>query len=118
MKKATRVDNIELRGKFTGQARLYLLSPPMTYTSYEWAGDTYDEVEKSTEYVIVSATNTVSSGPETYIFPAGKKGNITSWRELEGLFKGGLNHKEALKRAGYEVQEREAGHGAGTGGGS
>lgn len=54
-------------------------------------------------YVVVSAVSVPFDGPETYIFTANSEGAITSYMELEGSFKGGLDHAEALRRAGYEV---------------
>jgi len=47
------------------------------------------------------------SGPETYIFPAKKSGDIfevADWGELNGSYRGGFDHAEALKGAGYEVR--------------
>lgn len=57
------------------------------------------------EYVVVSAVIGFFSGTETYIFPSNKDGDITSWGELYGSYKGGLSHEEALNNAGYEVIE-------------
>lgn len=91
MKTATLIRKLE---GFTGDARLYLLSEP--HESYD--GDKH-------EYVIVSATVVMYSGPETYIFPATPDGKIADWGEMEGSFRGGLNHEEALKNAGYTVKE-------------
>lgn len=72
-----------------GDARLYRLNEPLD-------GHTY---------VVVSA---IDERPafrihETYIFGADHAGNIKSWGELEGSYKGGTDHEEALRRAGYEV---------------
>lgn len=53
--------------------------------------------------VVVSATNVPYSGPETYIFPGDDTGKITGWGELEGSYKGGLDHTKALENAGYTV---------------
>lgn len=80
---------------FTGDARLYKLNPPIEYDG------------ESHKYVIVSATNAMFSGPETYIFPADKKGKIINWGELPGSFQGECNHREALENAGYEITEKE-----------
>ena len=77
---------------FTGDARLYRLSQPVKFDGGE------------TDYVAVSATMAMFSGPETYIFPTDKNGTVISWSELDGSFKGGLSHAEALHGAGYEVQ--------------
>jgi len=43
------------------------------------------------------------SGPETYIFPANGNGKVLSFLELEGSYRGGLNHFKALEGAGYVV---------------
>ena len=72
---------------YTGEAKLYQLEPPLD----------------GNEYVVVSATYAMFSGPETYIFPATPDGTVTGWGELDGSFRGELDHKLALKNAGYEV---------------
>jgi len=72
---------------WTGDASLYHLDPPLG----------------EHEYVIVSATIAPYSGPETYIFPATKDGEVIDYGELEGSFRGSLNHKTALKNAGYSL---------------
>lgn len=54
-------------------------------------------------HVIVSANVVMFSGPETYIFGADSNGEIVDWCELEGSFKGSLDHVAALNNAGYEV---------------
>lgn len=82
---------------YTGDARLFKLSPPLK--TIEWDDDT----EKEYEYVVVSATNAMFSGPETYIFPANEEGEVVNWSELDGSYKGGLDHVQALRGAGYEV---------------
>jgi hypothetical protein len=84
-----------------GDARLYKLSEPVSYGECLWD----DEAEKTeTEFIVVSANTVVFSGPETYIFPADKDGVVLNWIELSGSFKGGLNHEEALRGAGYEME--------------
>ena len=83
MKTAEKIKNLK---DFNGQAALYKLSEPLE-------GNTY---------VIVSAV-TAYSGLETYIFPASDDGKVIDWRELEGSFRGDLNHSEALEGAGYKV---------------
>lgn len=77
-----------------GKMRFYRLDPPLQ-----------DEELGPVEYVLVSAVIAPLSGPETYIFPADRDGNIVSWGELEGSYRGGLDHDAALARAGYEVSE-------------
>lgn len=82
-----------------GDARLYELSEPVTWT--RWERD--EEVKSETLFVIVSAAVPPFSEPETYIFPAYESGEIANWGELTGSFKGGLDHVQALAGAGYEV---------------
>ena len=72
---------------FNGDARLYRCAPPLD----------------GHEYVIVSAAVVFMTGPETYIFGATKDGEIENWSELDGSFRGGLDHVHALNEAGYEV---------------
>jgi hypothetical protein len=85
-------------GLLLGDASLYRVDPPMTY------GDLCDEEDKgTTEFVIVSAVNVPFSGPETYIFPADSDGEVVDWLELDGSYRGGLDHEAALRGAGYEV---------------
>jgi hypothetical protein len=73
---------------FTGEAILYHCTPPM---------------ENKFPYVVVSATRAMFSGPETYIFPGNKDGEVTDWGELNGSYHGGLSHAEALRRSGYSI---------------
>lgn len=84
---------------FTGDARLFELSAPV---EYDYNYDT-EKNEKLTQFVVVSATSAMFSGPETYIFPANEQGEVVDWMELDGSYKGGLDHERALQRAGYEV---------------
>lgn len=69
--------------------RLYKTNPPLD----------------GNKYVIVSAVMAILSGPETFIFPSNKDGDITEFGELNGSYKGGLSHQIALENAGYEVIE-------------
>lgn len=73
---------------FTGTAKLWRVDPPVKF------GD-----EKS-RYVITSATVAMFSGPETYIFPANEDGEILSWLELDGSYRGGLDHDRAIRALG------------------
>jgi hypothetical protein len=70
-----------------GEAKLYRLTPPLD----------------GAEFVVVSAANVPCSGPETYIFPATSDGKITDFLELDGSFRGALDHERALSGAGYEI---------------
>ncbi len=81
--------------------RMYQLSEPMVWN--HWEDD--EEAEEKTEYVIVSAVMAFGLSPETYIFPAHPDKGVTSYGELEGSFKGGLDHAAALRDAGYEIVE-------------
>lgn len=91
MKTAKRIKRIE---GWKSDAWLYELSEPIV---------DYDEGKHS--HVIVSAVVAMYSGPETYIFPATADGEIVSWGELDGSFRGALDHNQALENAGYSVQE-------------
>lgn len=91
MKTATLVKEIE---GWSGDARLYELSEPIG------AGD-----GESTRYVIVSAIVMPLTGPETYIFPADKDGEVKHFTELGGSYRGGVSHETALKDAGFSIRE-------------
>ncbi len=82
--------------EFYGDARLYHVDGFIDYT------DSNDR-KLMTRYIIVSAAIVPSSGPETFIFPADSDGNVLSFDELEGSFKGDLDHEQALAYAGYDV---------------
>lgn len=79
--------------EFRGDARLYRLSPPLLRDG---------KVMTTEEHVVVSAV-VFADGLETYIFAADENGEITEWGELEGSFRGDLDHVRALKKAGYRV---------------
>lgn len=55
-------------------------------------------------YLVVSAADVPFSGPETYIFKSDSKGEVLSYSELPGSFRGALDHKRALENAGFEVK--------------
>ena len=76
---------------FNGHAKLYKLSEPVTFDD-----------DHTTDYIVVSASVVPFSGPETYIFPANKNGNVIHWCELDGSYRGGLDHAKALVNGGYE----------------
>lgn len=87
-------------GSFRGTAKFYRLSEPVRYC---WCdGDEKCPGEDHfTQYVVVSAAVSFLEGPETYIFPASPDGDVISWGEMEGSFKGALNHKRAIEKAGW-----------------
>jgi hypothetical protein len=68
-----------------------------------WGGDYEGDEVGHSEYVLVSAVDAMFTGPETYIFPADAEGNVINWGELEGSYRGGYSHEEALRRVGYEI---------------
>lgn len=80
----------EMESSAGASLRLYKLSEPYTVRDYD--GD-----EKVTcDHVVVSAVHVAYSGPETYVFPADDAGEVIDWGELDGSFKGALDHEEAL----------------------
>ena len=90
---------------WVADARLYEVDPPMVWT--EWDLESASQIEHPAGLVIVSATDVPFTGPETYIFPAkrvGDEAELADWCELDGSFRGGMDHVEALRRAGYEVE--------------
>jgi len=89
---------------FKGDARLYRVEPAMKY--WKWEGQEREEAE--VEYIVVSGINGIyrlTSDPETFIFPADESGMVVSWGELDGSFRGGVNHEQALANAGYSLTE-------------
>lgn len=79
-------------GNWTGEAVLWRLSEEIA-----------TDEGIATKYVVSSATVAMFSGPETYIFPADEHGNVLNWLDLDGSYKGGLDHEEAIRRAGWQV---------------
>lgn len=75
-----------------------------------WQGEVYlwelsEEIEyeqgKFTDWVVTSAANIMFYGPETYIFPCNEDAEVLCWSELEGSYKGGLDHYKAIRNAGW-----------------
>jgi hypothetical protein len=85
-----------------GDGRVYRLDPPIECERW---GDDDEKEPASSEYVWVSAANVMFTGPETYIFACDAEGKVTDWGELEGSFRGGLDHAKALAGAGYTIKE-------------
>lgn len=82
-----------------GEAYAYELDPPIKDEPWD------DSEPQEYKYVVVSAVR-VLGVPETYIFPARKAGDvvvIADYSELPGSYRGGLDHNEALRGAGYAV---------------
>jgi hypothetical protein len=90
---------------FTGHAALFRLNPLLSDRWNSLLDDEEDVAKKvpTYEYVVVSATTAMFSGPETYIFGADENGQVINWIELDGSMKGTLSHHAALNRAGYTV---------------
>ncbi len=84
-KTAQRIKNLP---GFRGEACLYKCAPPL----------------EGHEYVVVSAAFAMFDGPETYIFPADKDGEVIDWGELSGSLRGTLEHEDALQAAGYAIE--------------
>lgn len=85
---------------YVGRMNLYRLDPPFKYYDGTAGGET------STSYVLVSAAYVgYLCRNETYIFPADGPDAIepSDWLELPGSLNGVLSHEEALRAAGYEV---------------
>lgn len=82
-----------------GDMRLYRVDPPMVGENYT------DGSELSFDHVAVSAADVPFSGPETYIFGCDSEGKNIDYLELDGSFRGGLDHATALRGAGYEIKE-------------
>ena len=81
MKIAKYIENLD----WISDAKLYVLSEPL----------------EGHNHVVVSAVVAYWSGPETYIFGCDERGNVVDFIELEGSFRGELDHDKALKHAGY-----------------
>ena len=84
VKTAIRMKTLE---GFQGAAALYRVEPMIA--GHRW--------------IVVSAVDAMLSGPETYIFPANKRGEVTDWCEMEGSFRGALDHARALRNIGYRI---------------
>jgi hypothetical protein len=85
---------IKVLSGFTGHAVLYRCIPPIS----DYDGGVH-------QHIVVSAVVVPYAGAETYIFPSDSNGNVVSYSELNGSYRGGLDHKQALENAGYELKE-------------
>lgn len=58
-----------------------------------------------TRFVVTSAVQLPFGLPaETLVFAADSDGAITSFTDLEGSFRGGLDHERAIRGLGFEVE--------------
>lgn len=74
----------------TATQKLYRMSPP----------------HEGHEHVVSSGVaSAFDTGlPETYLFGAEADGKVISYSELDGSFRGSVDHDEAIRSAGYEVE--------------
>lgn len=74
--------------------------PPSFRKAYE-----LEEGGPLPRFVVCSAVERCfdHGGPELLIFAADENGKVTDYMDLEGSYRGGTDHEEALRRAGYEV---------------
>lgn len=97
---ATKIKDLE---SFRGQAALYSVEPAI---QYEEIGGS----KNKTNFIVVSAARVPfmlfgGDSRETYIFPADQEGEVVYWGELDGSYRGGLDHKKALNDAGYTLND-------------
>jgi hypothetical protein len=90
-----------LKEGFQGDARLYRVEPPIEQEHWDFVKE--KRVISKYDYVVVSAAVVMGDGPETYIFGADEQGTVLCWNELEGSFRGELNHEKALAGAGFTI---------------
>lgn len=57
------------------------------------------------KWVVTSAKIIPTIGPETYMFGSDENGNIISWDELQGSYRGGLEHRICFQNIGYNIDE-------------
>lgn len=95
MKKARLIGEAAF-GRSKGQAKLWKVEPPVEYG--------YGDEMKTTSYIATSAVIVPYSGAETYVFPCDADGRVLNWAELDGSYRGGLDHLEAIRGAGYEIE--------------
>jgi len=74
----------------------YKLTPP--YLHSDW-----DDEEIEHDYVVSSGVLAFGTGPETLVFPANKKGKITSWGDIAGS-RGYIDPDQAIKEMGYKIK--------------
>ena len=98
---------IELSTRTSGTGAIqkhYKLDPPMKERGYE-----EDDAVMLYHFVVVSAVVPFADlgfndlKPETLIFAANEEGKIVDFMDLEGSYRGGLDHEVALQNAGYTV---------------
>lgn len=61
--------------------------------------------DDTTEYVVISALDYAfdTGRPETLIFPSDKDGEPFRMLEMNGSYRGGTSHEQAIEGAGWEL---------------
>jgi len=84
--------------------RVFMMDPP--HQGHEFvmvSARNFDEFNARFQSGATSYLSFDSMSDETYIFGCDSKGEVVSWRELEGSYKGGMSHAQALANAGYTI---------------
>jgi len=92
---ATFIKQLPLSSPGNVKKALYKLNPPI---------EDWDSYNISYEYVVVSSVVARGTGPETFIFPSSPKGKVIGYLELPGSLQGTLELEDALKNAGYQIE--------------
>jgi hypothetical protein len=93
VKRIDRVNEREARG----DQELWSISPPVKF---------YHRGKVCTaDFVVVSAVVTFGSGPETYIFPSDRNGEVINWGELPGSQRGTMNHEATIMNVNHDNKE-------------
>jgi hypothetical protein len=90
---ATFIKDLDLGSR--GDQKLYRLSESVPYG---WHDE--DEGRPTTEYVVISGVCN-QYAHETYIFPGDADGEIIDWGEMDGSFRGAVDHERAIREAGW-----------------
>lgn len=65
--------------------------------------------DRSVEYVVSSAVHVLGI-PESVLYSADSNGEVLSWSELPGSFRGDLNHQEAIDGLLRAANSKEPSH--------
>ena len=98
--------------------RQYLVEPPLDGHDFVVVSATEDRsgrltVDKAALFALAGLASRLLGekldyghlGAETFIFPSNNVGKIVGRKPLPGSFQGGANHEEALRRAGYALED-------------
>lgn len=104
MKKAIYM-GLTFRPRSDVDARIFKVEPPLE--GYDFvrvsATDMSDTKRIMKKYNSYNQSDYDCLQPETYIFGCNCSGDIISWAELDGSYRGGMSHAQALQNAGYEI---------------